>query len=142
MNTDTHRIAETLRELFGRETQQATATRLTGLGLPTDQPKVSAWRTGKSLPSLSMLTTIETAYGMPRGWILHAAGYVDLDGLIEWVATRLPGNTGDADDTEPAALRLPTRLAALEDELAAMRAAIGDLRAAAASASARRPGTE
>lgn len=41
------------------------------------QPTISRWVNGSILPTLDDLTAIEQASGRPRGWILHAAGYIE-----------------------------------------------------------------
>jgi len=71
-------VNEVLRQLFddAGETQAATAVRLTAAGMVVDQTKVSAWRRHR-VPSLVELNEIEDAYGLPHGWVLRRAGFVD-----------------------------------------------------------------
>ena len=50
-------------------------------GMSVDAVKVGAWKRDR-VPSLDNLAEIEQAHGLPRGWILWRAGYIDVEALV------------------------------------------------------------
>ena len=43
--------------------------------------KVANWKRDR-VPSLEQMAEIEQAHGLPRGWILWRAGYIDAEALV------------------------------------------------------------
>lgn len=78
-------------ELWAGQTGEAVSKFLATTGMKLDQTTVSGWKRSRQ-PSLDQLAQIETAHGLPRGWVLWRAGYTDLVGLA---------NTGDQAPTQP-----------------------------------------
>lgn len=110
------RINDVLRdELWKGQTGVAVTAFLVGAGVNgVYQVKVSAWMRDRE-PSLETLAQIEAAYGLPQGWILWRAGYVDITAL------EVHGNSEPAPVAVPTLNNLSTRLAALEQSLAQLR---------------------
>ena len=54
---------------------------LEAAGMKVDQTKVSGWKRDRA-PSLEQMAEIEQAHGLPRGWILWRAGYIDAEALV------------------------------------------------------------
>lgn len=71
-------LGAAIRTARGRTTQQQLAERL-----GTDQTKLSKWEGDHHRPSLEELGEIERACNRPRGFILVAAGFVELPASLE-----------------------------------------------------------
>ena len=54
---------------------------LQAAGMAVDAMKVGAWKRDR-VPSLDQMSQIEHAHGLPRGWILWRAGYIDVEALV------------------------------------------------------------
>lgn len=54
---------------------------LEAAGMKVDQTKISGWKRDRA-PSLEQMAEIEQAHGLPRGWILWRAGYIDAEALV------------------------------------------------------------
>ena len=66
-------LAASIRQAYrGRLTQ----TELAGL-LGVAQNTISRWSTGEVEPALGDIARLESACGLPRGFVLRSAGYVD-----------------------------------------------------------------
>ena len=98
-------------ELWAGQTTQAVTDFLKAAGMSGMYvEKVGAWKRDR-VPSLEQLAEIEHAHGLPRGWVLWRAGYIDAEALVA------RGNT------PPAAISIDTpTLAELAAELAELRA--------------------
>jgi len=98
-------------ELWAGQTTQAVTDFLKAAGMSGMYvEKVGAWKRDR-VPSLEQLAEIEHAHGLPRGWVLWRAGYIDAEGLVA------RGNT------PPAAISIDTpTLAELAAQLAELRA--------------------
>ena len=98
-------------ELWAGQTTQAVTDFLKAAGMSGMYvEKVGAWKRDR-VPSLEQLAEIEHAHGLPRGWVLWRAGYIDAEALVA------RGNT------PPAAININTpTLAELAAELAELRA--------------------
>jgi hypothetical protein len=98
-------------ELWAGQTTQAVTDFLKAAGMSGMYvEKVGAWKRDR-VPSLEQLAEIEHAHGLPRGWILWRAGYIDAEALVA------RGNT------PPAAISIDTpTLAELAAQLAELRA--------------------
>lgn len=107
------RINDVLRdELWKGQGGTEVSAFLTSAGITgAHQSKISLWRKDRE-PSLDTLAQIEAAHGLPQGWILWRAGYVDIAALEAH---------GDTEPAPVAASTLSTRLAALEQSLAQLR---------------------
>ena len=68
-------------ELWAGRTANDIVKFLQTAGMGVDAVKVGAWKRDR-VPSLDQLTQIEHAHGLPRGWLLWRAGYVDAPALI------------------------------------------------------------
>lgn len=63
----------------GRRNQAEVAAALSAAGVPGgDQPTVSKWERDEQRPSLEQIAAVEEACGRPRGFVLIAAGFVEL----------------------------------------------------------------
>jgi hypothetical protein len=103
-------------ELWAGQTTQSVADFLKAAGMSGMYvEKVGAWKRDR-VPSLEQLAEIEHAHGLPRGWVLWRAGYIDAEALVA------------RGDTPPPAISIdtptPAELAAL---MAQMRADITKL---------------
>lgn len=65
-------LGAAIRAARGSLTQEALAEIV-----KTDQPTISKWERGKQQPSFDEVRAIEDAAGLPHGFILRSAGYVD-----------------------------------------------------------------
>lgn len=85
-------MARPIAEEFGRAFRQAyrdvgltqteLAARLQAAGwVKVDQSQVSKWVRGVSVPPLDVLPDVDAACGMPRGYVLELAGFVDAPAL-------------------------------------------------------------
>ena len=102
-------------ELWIGRTGADISTFLEAAGMKVDQTKVSGWKRDRT-PSLEQLAEIEHAHGLPRGWVLWRAGYIDAEALVA------RGNT------PPAAISIDTPTPAeLAAQMAEMRADITKL---------------
>jgi len=113
---DVTRINDVLRdELWKGQTGVAVTAFLVAADVEgVYQSKVSAWTRDRE-PSLDTLAQIEAAYGLPQGWILWRAGYIDIAALEAY------GDAGPAPVVAPTVTDLSKRLAALEHSLADLR---------------------
>ena len=69
-------------ELWAGQTTQAVTDFLKAAGMSGMYvEKVGAWKRDR-VPSLEQLAEIEHAHGLPRGWVLWRAGYIDAEGLV------------------------------------------------------------
>ena len=113
-------VNEVLRdELWVGRTGADVSTFLEAAGMNVDQTKVSGWKRDRA-PSLEQLAEIEHAHGLPRGWVLWRAGYIDAEALVA------------AGDAPPPAIEIVTltpaeiaaQFAAQSAELARLRAGV------------------
>jgi transcriptional regulator with XRE-family HTH domain len=81
-------MARPIAEEFGRAfrlayesaglSQVELAERLKARGwTKVDQPQISKWVRGVSVPPLEVLPDVDAACGQPKGYVLRIAGYVD-----------------------------------------------------------------
>jgi transcriptional regulator with XRE-family HTH domain len=81
-------MARPIAEDFGRAfkhayqaaglTQVELARRLRARGwVKVDQPQISKWVRGVSVPPLEVLPDVDAACNRPKGYVLRVAGYVD-----------------------------------------------------------------
>jgi len=68
-------------ELWAGRTANDIVKFLQAAGMAVDAMKVGAWKRDR-VPSLDQLSQIEHAHGLPRGWILWRAGYIDAAALV------------------------------------------------------------
>ena len=68
-------------ELWAGRTGIDVTAFLKAAGMVVDQNKVSAWKRDR-VPTIEQLAEIEQAHGLPRGWILWRAGYIDAEALV------------------------------------------------------------
>lgn len=68
-------------ELWAGRTGTDVTAFLKAAGMVVDQNKVSAWKRDR-VPTIEQLAEIEQAHGLPRGWILWRAGYIDAEALV------------------------------------------------------------
>ena len=69
-------------ELWVGQTAQAVVDFLKAAGMTNVYlEKVANWKRDR-VPSLEQMAEIECAHGLPRGWILWRAGYIDAEGLV------------------------------------------------------------
>ena len=68
-------------ELWIGRTGADVSTFLEAAGMKVDQTKVSGWKRDRA-PSLEQMAEIEHAHGLPRGWVLWRAGYIDAEALV------------------------------------------------------------
>jgi len=117
MMSNVSRINDVLRdELWKGQGGTEVSAFLTAAGVSgAHQAKVSVWRKDRE-PSLDALAQIEAAHGLPQGWILWRAGYVDIAALEAY------GDAGPAPVAAPTIVDLSTRLAALEQSMAQLLA--------------------
>ena len=102
-------------ELWASHTGIDVTAFLKAAGMVVDQNKVSAWKRDR-VPTIEQLAEIEHAHGLPRGWILWRAGYIDAEALVA------------RGSTPPAAIVIDTPTPAeLVKQLAEMRADITKL---------------
>jgi len=103
-------------ELWAGQTAQAVVDFLKAGGMVNVYlEKVANWKRDR-VPSLEQLTEIEHAHGLPRGWVLWRAGYIDAEALV----TR--------GDTPPPAISIDTPTPAeLAAQMVQMRADITKL---------------
>ena len=102
-------------ELWAGRTANDIVKFLQAAGMAVDAMKVGAWKRDR-VPSLDQLSQIEHAHGLPRGWILWRAGYIDAEALVA------------RGSTPPAAIVIDTPTPAeLVKQLAEMRADIAKL---------------
>lgn len=74
-------VNDVLKELWQGRTGAELSAFLGAAGMNVDQTKVSGWKRDRA-PSLEQMAEIEQAHGLPRGWILWRAGYIDAEGLV------------------------------------------------------------
>ena len=103
-------------ELWGGQTTQAVTDFLKAAGMSGMYvEKVDAWKRDR-VPSLEQLAEIEHAHGLPRGWVLWRAGYIDAEALVA------------RGDTPPPAISIDTPTPAeLAAQMVQMRADITKL---------------
>ena len=69
-------------ELWAGQTTQSVTDFLKAAGMSGMYvEKVGAWKRDR-VPSLEQMAEIEQAHGLPRGWILWRAGYIDAEALV------------------------------------------------------------
>ena len=68
-------------ELWAGRTANDIVKFLQAAGMAVDAMKVGAWKRDR-VPSLDQMSQIEQAHGLPRGWILWRAGYIDAEALV------------------------------------------------------------
>jgi hypothetical protein len=69
-------------ELWAGQTAQAVVDFLKAGGMANVYlEKVANWKRDR-VPSLEQLVEIEHAHGLPRGWVLWRAGYIDAEALV------------------------------------------------------------
>ena len=69
-------------ELWVGQTAQVVVDFLKAAGMTNVYlEKVANWKRDR-VPSLEQMAEIECAHGLPRGWILWRAGYIDAEGLV------------------------------------------------------------
>jgi len=110
------RINDVLRdELWKGQGGTEVSAFLTAAGVSgAHQAKVSVWRKDRE-PSLDALAQIEAAHGLPQGWILWRAGYVNI------AAIEAHGDAEPASVAAPTIIDLSARLAVLERSLNDLR---------------------
>jgi len=116
---DVSRINDVLRdELWKGQGGTEVSAVLTTAGIAgAHQSKVSLWRKDRE-PSLDMLAQIESAYGVPRGWVLWRAGYIDIDALqAHGNAEPAPVAVSTLNDVSSRLDALERKLEMLSDEL-------------------------
>lgn len=74
-------VNDVLKELWQGRTGAELSAFLGAAGMNVDQTKVSGWKRDRA-PSLEQMAEIEQAHGLPRGWILWRAGYIDVEALV------------------------------------------------------------
>ena len=108
-------VNDVLKQLWEGRTGAEVSAFLSAVGMKVDQTKVSGWKRDRA-PSLEQLAEIEHAHGLPRGWVLWRAGYIDAEALVA------------RGSTPPAAIVIDTPTPAeLVKQLAEMRADITKL---------------
>jgi hypothetical protein len=103
-------------ELWAGQTAQAVVDFLKAGGMANVYlEKVANWKRDR-VPSLEQLAEIEHAHGLPRGWVLWRAGYIDAEALVA------------RGDTPPPAISIDTPTPAeLAAQMVQMRADITKL---------------